>query len=246
MFGRGTTRTGRRVTGVAVAGMLAMTAACGDGGGPEPERPAASAPAPDQAPPAAQGLENAALADGRRIGPYAVRKPDEPPFSENYTADPASCQPLVSLAPGATTHDPVAEAHRQADIPEEAAGIGVLVQLRTYEGDGAAAVLRDLAAAGESCAGGFTEVRTLARAKVLSVEPAEAPALGDEAKAFRITVRDVKEDLKLYEYLTVVRSGRTTLSFRADYMGTKDVGGVPKEIVEAQWKQFTDAGSGST
>lgn len=244
MFGRGTARRGRTVTGVAVAAVLATTAACGGGGDPERGSPASSAPAPDPAPSAADGLEAAALADGLRIGPYAVRAPEEPPFSENYTADPASCQPLVSLAPGATAHDPVAEVHREADIPEEAVGIGVLVQLRTYEGDGAAAVLRGLAAAGESCAGGFTEVRTLARAKVLSVEPVEAPALGDEAKAFRITVRDVKEDLRLYEYLTVVRSGRTTLSFRADYMGTKDVGGVPEEIVEAQWKQFTDAGSG--
>ncbi|TXS57168.1 hypothetical protein [Streptomyces sp. t39] len=209
-----------------------------------PSRARAGA-APDPAPPAPGGLDAAALADGRRVGPYTVRRTDDPPFSETYTADPASCQPLVSLAAGATAHDPVAEVHRQADIPEETAGIGVLVQLRRYEGDGAAAVLRDLAAAGESCAAGFTEVRTVARAKVLAVEPAEAPALGDEAKAFRITVQDVKGRLKLYEYLTVVRSGATTLSFRAEYLGTKDIGGVPREIVDAQWKQFTDAGSGS-
>ncbi|MET9427680.1 hypothetical protein [Streptomyces sp. NPDC003036] len=104
-----------------------------------------------------------------------------------------------------------------------------------------------LATAGTACAGGFTEDRALTKARYLKVEPVKAPAIGDEAKAFRFTIQDVKnKDLRLYEYLTVLRSGSTTLSFRADVLDTKDFGGVPQEVVTAQWEKFRAAtGSGA-
>ncbi|WP_405388308.1 hypothetical protein OG596_10310 [Streptomyces sp. NBC_01102] len=95
--------------------------------------------------------------------------------------------------------------------------------------------------AGRECAGGLTEERAVARATYEKAEPTALPAFADEAdeaKAYRFTVLDVKGKLRLYEYLTVVRSGSTTLAFRAEILGTKDIGGVPQDVMAAQWRKF--------
>ncbi|MEW2083001.1 hypothetical protein [Streptomyces sp. NPDC005283] len=207
------------------------------------DRPAVSAPkALTEA-----RLKAVSFTDGEKVGTYTASEFTlGAPLGEDYTADPAVCQPLVSLAKGSTSHDPAAEVNRQVDVPDEMAGLGVAVQLRSYANGEAAAVMKALGTAGTRCAGGFTEERAIARAKYLKVEPAEAPAFGDEAKAFRFTILDVKGKLKLYEYLTIVRSGSTTLSFRAEIIGTKDVGGVPEEIMKAQWEKFLAGSSTGT
>ncbi|MFF3321096.1 hypothetical protein [Streptomyces sp. NPDC002889] len=246
MFGAGkqrkqdSRRLWRGVTAAAAAGaLLAGCGAGGDKGGAasngsgKPSAPAAGQKALTEA-----DLKAAAFEDGERIGTYRAHEDAYGPLDENYTADPARCQPLVSLTHGATDHDPVAEVNRDVDIADEVMGVGVLVQLRSYEGATAAAVMKNLAAAGTACAGGFTEERALTHAKVLEVEPVKAPGIGDEALAYHLTVLDVKGKLKLHEYLTVVRSGSTTLSFRGEYLGTKDIKEVPPEIIDAQWKKF--------
>lgn len=184
-----------------------------------------------------------AFTDGEKIGKYTAGEFTlGAPLGEDYTAAPATCQPLVSLAKGATAFDPASEVHRNVDVAEEMLGTTVAVQLRSYNGDGAAGVMKALATAGKECAGGFVENRAVAKGQYLKVEPAKAPDHGDEAQAYRFTILDVKGTLKLYEYLTVVRSGTTTLSFRADITDTKDIGKVPDEVVTAQWKKF-QAGS---
>lgn len=184
-----------------------------------------------------------AFTDGEKIGKYTAGEFSlGEPHDEDYTADPATCQPLVSLAKGATAFDPASEVHRNVDVAEEMLGTSVAVQLRSYNGDGAAGVMKALGAAGKACAGGFVEDRALAKGQYLKVEPVKTPKYGDEAQAYRFTILDVKGTLKLYEYLTVVRSGTTTLSFRADILDTKDIGKVPEEIITAQWKKF-EAGS---
>ncbi|MET7618765.1 hypothetical protein [Streptomyces sp. NPDC005408] len=184
-------------------------------------------------------LKAVSFTDGDKVGAYTASEYDlGSPLGEDYTADPADCQPLVSLAKGATAHDPAAEVNRGLDVLDEWTGPSVTVQLRSYAKGEAAAVMRSLGAAGSRCAAGFTEERAIAKAKYLRVEPVKAPAFGDEARAYRFTVLDVKGKLKLYEYLTVVRSGSTTLSFRAEIIGTKDIGGVPEEVMKAQWEKF--------
>ncbi|MFJ2114623.1 MULTISPECIES: hypothetical protein [unclassified Streptomyces] len=197
------------------------------------------------APPAPLGqalLTAASLTDGERVGRYTVSEYAlGAPLGEDYTAEPAVCQPLVSLAGGATAFEPAAEVHRRAEVPGGTLGVTVSVQLRSYADGGAAGVMSALREAGRECADGFTEVRATARAAYLKVEPDRAPDVGDEATAYRFTVRDVKGVLKLYEYLTVVRSGSTTLSFRAEILGTEDVGGVPDDLVRAQWQKFRAA-----
>ncbi|CAL9576507.1 hypothetical protein [Streptomyces sp. enrichment culture] len=224
-----------RRTAIAVA-VLMGTAACGGGDGGGAGTEAGPEPLTE-----AQ-LVAAALAEGEPAGMHAVSDPvsEDGPIADVYTARPAVCQPLVSLAEGATDHDPVAEVHRVTSDPYAEPGVTVDIQLRSYAAQDAAAIMKSLGRAGRECAGGFTEERAATDAKVLAVETVEAPDLGDEAHAFRIVTQDVKDPgLKLYDYLTVVRSGSTTLSFRADLLGTEDFGGVPAEIVDAQWQKFT-------
>ncbi|MEV8403779.1 hypothetical protein [Streptomyces niveus] len=183
-----------------------------------------------------------AFTDGEKIGKYTAGEFSlGEPQGEDYTAAPAACQPLVSLAKGATAFDPASEVHRNVDVAEEMVGTTVAVQLRSYNGGGAADVMKALGAAGKACAGGFVENRAVAKGQYLKVEPVKAPDYGDEAQAYRFTILDVKGTLKLYEYLTVVRSGATTLSFRADILDTKDIGKVPEEVITAQWKKFEAA-----
>ncbi|MFE5845520.1 hypothetical protein ACFQ7N_28270 [Streptomyces niveus] len=183
-----------------------------------------------------------AFTDGEKIGKYTAGEFSlGEPQGEDYTADPATCQPLVSLAKGTIAFDPASEVHRNVDVAEEMVGTTVAVQLRSYNGGGAAGVMKVLGAAGKACAGGFVENRAVAKGQYLKVEPVKAPDHGDEAQAYRFTILDVKGTLKLYEYLTVVRSGATTLSFRADILDTKDIGKVPEEVITAQWKKFEAA-----
>ncbi|GAA3480618.1 hypothetical protein GCM10018966_051480 [Streptomyces yanii] len=87
----------------------------------------------------------------------------------------------------------------------------------------------------------FTEERAIARAKYLKVEPVWAPEFAAEAdgvKAYRFTVRSVKEKSELYDYLTVVRSGSTNLAFRGGTIGTMDMGGIPQDVMTAQRAKF--------
>ncbi|MBT2393042.1 hypothetical protein J7E87_27300 [Streptomyces sp. ISL-1] len=251
MFGAGNQNGRQRAAVAALVGVvLSGAAACGGSddegdrggkGGKGGGKPPASASAPKAL--AEAQLRAVSFTDGEKIGPYTASEFTlGAPLGEDYTAAPAVCQPLVSLAEGATAHDPAAEVNRQLDIADEIAGIGVAVQLRSYANGEAAAVMKALAAAGTQCAGGFVEERAVAKAKYLKAEPAKAPAFGDEAKAYRFTILDVKGKLKLYEYLTVVRSGSTTLSFRADFLGTKDIGAVPAEVMTAQWEKFEAGG----
>ncbi|MEV6396555.1 hypothetical protein AB0M39_17530 [Streptomyces sp. NPDC051907] len=239
-FGAGRRRPWRGAASVGLAGALLVGAGgCGGGDGTSDHKP--TAPASGSGAMTEEQLDALALSAGETIGPYTVTRTDGVPLGDDYTADPRRCQPLVSVAEGLTAHDPAAEANREVDVADELLGLRVLVQLRSYEKGRAADVMKGLSTAGARCAGGYFEERAIAKAKILKVEPVPAPDLGDEAQSYRYTVLDVKGRLRLYEYLTVIRSGSTTLSFRADFLGTEDIGAVPDEVVEAQWKKF-DAG----
>ncbi|WP_329123624.1 hypothetical protein [Streptomyces sp. NBC_01465] len=234
----------RAAAGALVAVLCAGAAACGgDSKDKADAKPSASKSVKAPAPLTKARLTAASLTDGEPVGPYTASEPAlDGPFSDEYTADPEVCQPLVSLKEASGQYGaPVAEVNRTVDKPDEMLGESVDVQLRTYAEGNAARVMQALTKAGTACAAGFTEERAVAKGKYLKVETLKAPAIGDEAKAFRFTVLDVKGELKLYRYLTVARSGSTTLSFRASILSTKDIGGVPQEIVDAQWKKFQAA-----
>ncbi|MEU9092714.1 hypothetical protein [Streptomyces sp. NPDC048428] len=242
----------RRVAVIGIAATMALgVSACGGdednaGGaaGPAGSDKDSKASAKPSAPGAADGarLKAASFTDGEKVGRYTASEyVVGGPLGDGYTAAPAGCQPLVSLAGEVGDPDPAAQVQRQVDVPDEMLGLTVDVTLRSYVNGGAATVMKALDKAGRDCAGGFTEQRVVAAAKYLKVEPAEAPAFAaeaDGAKAYRFTILDVKGKEKLYEYLTVVRSGSTTLAFRAEIISTKDIGGVPSEVMAAQWAKF--------
>ncbi|MGW0365196.1 hypothetical protein [Streptomyces sp. NPDC002990] len=200
----------------------------------------AGAGAVGSAGPGVEQLKAFALAPGDKAGQYEAAEPflDEP-MNEIYDAQPAACQPLTSLGKAGHT----AQAYTKTNVPGDWQAVGTDILLRSYRDGGAASAMKSLAEAGRQCAGGYTEERGVVEGKVLTVEPVEAPALGDEALAYGIVVQDVKEeDIKLYKYLTVIRAGAVTLSFRSDILDTKDFGGVPQDVVTAQWEKFSKAG----
>ncbi|MFD7261237.1 hypothetical protein [Streptomyces sp. NPDC059874] len=243
----------RRTAAVAlgVAAVLAGAAACGGAGGqankdgkdgkaPTSASPSASASSGGPAGPSVERLKAMALAAGEKAGRFEAEEPilDEP-MSDLYDVEPAVCGPLTSLHKAGHT----AQAYAKTGVPGEWQAVDTEILLRSYKDGGAASAMKSLAEAGRQCAGGYTEERLAVSAKVLTVEPVKAPALGDEALAFRIVTQDVKDkEIKLYDYLTVIRSGSVTLSFRSDVIDTKDFGGVPDEVVTAQWEKFSKAG----
>ncbi|GGY81667.1 hypothetical protein CP967_08165 [Streptomyces nitrosporeus] len=257
LFARGDGGTGRRgaLAAACAVAVLAGAGGCGEDGSGGGDGRAAKSPAPAATAPSAGAapsgglteaqLTEAALTEGERAGVHTVSEYVlDGPHSDMYTADPAVCQPLVSLAGDVSGHEPTAQVQRKTDILDDMRGVTVDVTLRSYPGDGAAEVMRALGKAGTECAGGFTEERALVRAGYEKTEPAALPPFADEAdeaEAYRFTIRDVKDELKLYEYLTVLRSGSTTLAFRAESLGTEDFGGVPQEVMDAQWKKFRAA-----
>ncbi|MEV0411129.1 hypothetical protein AB0I68_10075 [Streptomyces sp. NPDC050448] len=251
MHGVGNKKRFRRAAGVVIgtAALLAGAAGCsGPGkaaGGAAAGAPTGSAVAsPGGTPgPGAERLKELAVATGEKFGPYEVGEPllDEP-MSELYEARPVACQPLTSLGKAGHT----AQAYAKVSGPGQFQGwVGTEILLRSYRDAGAAAAaVKSLAEAGGRCAGGYTEDRALAEAKVVRVEPVRAPVLGDEARAYRIVTQDVKDPgISLYKYLTLVRSGSVTLAFRSDVIDTKDFGGVPQEIVTGQWEKFAKGSS---
>lgn len=241
----------RRLAVVGITAALALgVSACGgdeDGTGSAGGSKDGKASVKPSAPAAPDGarLKAASFTDGEKVGPYTASEYVlDGPLGDAYTAVPAGCQPLVSLSGEVSDPDPAAQVQRKVDVPDEMLGTTVDVTLRGYANGGAATVMKALDRAGRDCAGGFTEQRAVAAAKYLKVEPAKAPAFAaeaDEAKAYRFTILDVKGREKLYEYLTVVRSGSTTLAFRAEITSTKDIGGVPAEVMAAQWAKFRAA-----
>ena len=139
MFGTGITGTYTRMrTGVALLLGGLLLAGCGDGSGDDKPKgrttptPTTSAPAPDTtgALTSAQ-LNAAALADGQKVGRYTASEYTlGAPLGESYTAAPAVCQPLVSLAEEVADPDPAAEVHRNVDVPDELTGTTVSIAVR--------------------------------------------------------------------------------------------------------------------
>lgn len=259
MFGVGGRR--RQWRGGVAAGCAAVTllgvTACGGGdsadsagkGAGRSTAPAASAPAAGAHGADEARLKAAAFTEGEKAGTFTASEYTlGGPLGDAYTATPAVCQPFVSLAGDVGTYQPTAQVQRKVDVPDEMRGVTVDVTLRSYANGEAAKIMKSLDRAGKDCAAGFTEERAVATATYLKAEPAALPAVAgeaEEAKAYRFTLLDVKGQLKLYEYLTVLRSGSVTLAFRAEILDTKDFGGVPQDIVTAQWKKFRAAQEGA-
>jgi hypothetical protein len=235
----------------AMAGALCCAAAltaCGGSGETSARTDGRPATAPE--PLSQVQLNTLALPPGAAAGPYRTGEftVSGGPPGDTYTAAPPVCRPLVGLG-SARSGSPVAQVHRRLGDPAKPQGVDVAVQLRSYADGRASGVMEELRRAGEKCRSGFTENRgrTAGRAVTATctaVERLPAPAgIGDEAQAYRLTLRDARDGKRVtHEYLTVVRAGATVLSFRAEALEAADPGGVPKEILEAQWERWKGNG----
>lgn len=238
---------------LAVALIVAMPlVACGGDTEESGDQGATNAPGPAAAKPWSKDrLKKAALRDGSTAGGYVVSLPvsEETSYDDlGYTASDRVCQPLVSLAEGATETDPVATVNRRADplesdSSEKLTGLTVDIQLRSYRGGDAETVMQALRDATDACGDGFTEERTLSSARVRSVEEVDGPRVAEEADesvTVRLRVEDVKDEgIVFTEYLTVVRVGTQTASFRLESMDQKDHGPAPAALVQAQLASLT-------
>lgn len=232
----------RAAVAALVTVLCASAVACGSSGGRHDDKPAATAVrAPE--PLSKARLTAASFTDGEKVGSFTAGEYGlNSPFGDEYSADPAVCLPLVSLSKGTARYGaPTAEVNREVQRPGEPLGENTAVQLRSYAHGDAVRVMKALGRAGAACRGGFTEDRTVVDADYLRAETLRPPKTGDEAKAFRFTVRDVAGEQRHYEYLTVVRHGSTTLSFRTGSGSSEDVGGVPRTVLDEQWQKFRAA-----
>ncbi|GHH52322.1 hypothetical protein [Streptomyces candidus] len=228
-----------------MAGALCCAAALtGCAGSAEPS--ADGRPAAGPRPLTQAALNVRALSPGEAVGPYRTGEftVSGGPLSDRYSATPPVCQPLVGLT--SVRGGPVAQVHRRLGDPAKPQGVDVAVQLRSYGAGRAAAVMEELRTAGAECRDGFAERRGATAggavtATYTAVRKLPAPAgLGDEAQAYRLTLHDVRDAGRTtYEYLTVLRDGASLLSFRAEALAAADPGGVPKDVLDAQWEKWS-------
>ncbi|MCX4547841.1 hypothetical protein OG204_27855 [Streptomyces sp. NBC_01387] len=222
--------------------LCAGAVACG-GQDRKDAKSAAAKPAGVPGPLSRARLTAASFTPGEDVGSFTASEYGlGAPFGDEYTARPADCLPLVSLKDAGSRYGaPHAEVNRELRRPGRLLGEDIAVQLRSYAHGDAARVMKALAVAGTRCRGGFTEDRSVVEAGYLRTETIRSPRIGDEAKAFRLTVREPEGKAERYAYLTVVRSGSTTLSFRSGGGSADDDGGVPAAVVDEQWQKFLAA-----
>ncbi|MFF8030511.1 hypothetical protein [Streptomyces sp. NPDC016626] len=198
-------------------------------------------------------LEKAALAQADvKSGKVATKVAATDDIAEDQvTTDDAACLPLAHAQAGVAQAEPAATVKRswtgepvkpsEGTAPEDAlmASLDVdkmLINLASYEGDGAEQAMKGLTAAAEKCAGGFTATVSGEKAEVVEVATTTAPEGGDEASAVTLTVA-ADENVKAPSKIIVVRKGATLVSFSAVNLAAVATGEdfeVPVDVVDAQ------------
>lgn len=250
----------RRAALAASAAALALLAtACGgeggdDAGDDQDKGGSPSAPGTSAAKPlTAAELEKAALAQSDvRSGKVVteVPKTEEIAQSEVDTAE-ADCAPLAHAQSATYVGKPAATVKRGwtsapkkpakgADVEDAVmAGLDInrlYVTLASYEDGGAEQAMKELTAAADACAGGFSYTAKGSENKVVSVVTTEAPGGGDEALAVTLNIA-VEGGGKAPLKTVVVRKGATLAYFPVVNMASAASGKdfvFPAEIVDAQ------------
>ncbi|MFJ9345905.1 hypothetical protein [Streptomyces sp. NPDC101237] len=251
--------SGVRMCALAVGGVLslALITGCSDGGSKDPATaagPAAGAKALSVA-----ELKQRILAqgevDGYKVNAVGAAAPNR---SRIRTSD-EKCRPLAyvltGLAPAAagaeigrtvrqdkkdptddaTSLDTMADGKFEAAIKDSLNLDVTSLDLSSYDGNGARQAMKDLSAAVEDCAAGFTGGSTGDEQKVTKVTATEPTGTGDEAVAFT-AVTDMDGD-KGPLHAEVVRHGNTLATYFTMNIGAM-MGGktyaVPPAVVKAQ------------
>ncbi|MEV5931358.1 hypothetical protein AB0L56_00970 [Streptomyces sp. NPDC052079] len=247
----------RTVLAASAAALALLVTACGgsgdkaDEGKGKADSTASAAPAGKAA--TAAELEKAALAQSDvKSGKVATKLPATDDIAEDQvTSDDPACLPLAHAQAGVAQGEPAATVKRSwtgeptkpsaGTDPEEAlmASLDVdkmLINLASYDGEGAAQAMKGLATAAEKCAGGFKATVAGEEAKVVKVATTAAPEGGDEGTAITLTVA-ADEDVKAANKIVVVRKGSTLVSFSAVNLAAMATGedfDVPADVVAAQ------------
>lgn len=170
---------------------------------------------------------------------------------DQVKTDDAACLPLAHAQAGVAQGEPAATVKRswtgepvkpsKDTEPEDVllASLDmekVLINLASYEDGGAEQALKDLSAAAEKCAGGYTATVVGEKAEITEVATTAAPGGGDEGAAVTLTVA-ADEDVKAPNKIVVIRKGATLVSFSAINLASMATGEdfeVPAEVVDAQ------------
>ncbi|MFE1286467.1 hypothetical protein [Streptomyces sp. NPDC058751] len=250
----------RRTALAASAAALALLAtACGGddkadkGGSGEDKGGAAASSAPAAKALTAAELEKAALTQADVKSGKVTEKVSgaEAAAQDKVKADDAACAPIAYVQngsyvgkPSATvlrkwTGEPKKPAAGASDEEKFLAGMdasSVMVTLASYENGGAEQAMKDLSAAAEKCAGGFSITVAGEKTKVLKVATTDAPKGGDEALAMTVTIQ-ADEGIEASSKGVVVRKGATLAYFPAFNLAAAATGkdfDFPTEIVDAQ------------
>ncbi|MFF3616175.1 hypothetical protein [Streptomyces sp. NPDC002580] len=248
----------RTALAASAAALALLVTACGGddkadkGGSGEDKGGAAASSAPAAEALTAAELEKAALTQADvKTGKVSAKVPATATVAQDKVkvADKA-CAPLAYLQTGSYVGKPSATVARQwtgdpkkpaADATDEEklfAGVGTMavVTLASYEGGGAEQAMKDLNAAAEKCAGGYSFTAEGDTSKVLKVVKTDAPKGGDEAFAVTVSLQ-LEEGADAPAKGVVVRKGSTLAYFPAVDMASAVTGkdwDFPTEIVDAQ------------
>lgn len=253
-----TTAVRRSALAASAAALALLGTACGGSGdsdsgkGDEGKADSSSAAPAAKALTAAE-LEKAALVQAdMKDGKVVTKVPATDDLSaDKVKADDEACQPLANLQVAVPVGSPAAtvkrswtgEAKKPAEgtDPAEAllAGLDVdkvLVTLASYEDGGAEQVMKDVDAAVEECAKGFTSTAAGEKIEFLKVAKTEGPKGADESVEITVTMA-ADEGVEAPVKIVVARTGATVTGFSAINFGAIAAGEeapFPTRIADAQ------------
>ncbi|MGV9989768.1 hypothetical protein [Streptomyces sp. NPDC003374] len=248
----------RTALAASAAALALLVTACGgssDGGDKGGDGKTAQAEKSPSAAPAkaltAAELEKAALtqADVKSGKVSKVAAKDDVAQDKAKAKDPA-CAPLTYLMVGSYAGKPAASVKRTwvGDAKKPAAGANaeeklmagldrskVVVTLATYADGGAEQAMKDLKAAAQKCAGGFSYAVTGDESQYEKVATTQAPAGADDALALTLTMS--ADGVKAPVKAVVVRQGATLAYFPAVNLAAAATGKdfeFPADLAQAQ------------
>ncbi|MFI5566008.1 hypothetical protein ACIA6T_01240 [Streptomyces sp. NPDC051740] len=251
----------RTVLAASAAALALLATACGGSGDEDKagdskgkaESSASASAAPAAKALTAAELEKAGLAQADvKSGKVATKVAATDDIAKDQVkTDDAACLPLAHAQAAVAQGEPAATVKRswtgepvkpsEGTSPEDAllASLDVdkmLINLASYEGDGATQAMKGLTDAAEKCAGGFTATVSGEKMQVVKVATAAGPEGGDEGSAITLTVA-VDEEIQAPNKIVVVRKGATLVSFSAVNLAAMATGEdfeVPADVVDAQ------------
>ncbi|MEU8714787.1 hypothetical protein [Streptomyces sp. NPDC048663] len=251
--------SGGPMCALAVGGALslALITGCSDGSSKDPATSAGPAAAVKAL--SAAELKQRILAQGEVDGYKVNAVGAAAPARSRIRASEEKCRPLAYVLTGLAPADAAAEIGRtvredKKDPTDDATSLDDMadgkfeaaikdsldlditsLDLSSYDGDGARQAMKDLSAAVEDCAAGFTGGSAGDEQKVTKVTATEPTGTGDEAVAFT-AVTDMDGD-KGPLHVEVVRHGNTLATYFSMNIGAMMSGKpytVPAPVIKAQ------------